>query len=50
VRITQIEPNVWSKIASNGTRESMQPSTTAYGCWSPEATAAAAVTSCPCTG
>ena len=49
-RITQIDPKVWSKIASSGTRESMQPTTTACGCWSPEATAAAALTSCPCSG
>ena len=40
-RTTQIEPKVWSKIASSGTRESMQPSTTACGCCPPEAAAAA---------
>ena len=48
-RTTQIEPKVWSKIASSGTRESMQPSTTACGCCPPEA-AAAAETSWPCCG
>ena len=48
-RTTQIEPKVWSKIASSGTRESMQPSTTACGCWPPEAAAAAAETSWPCS-
>jgi hypothetical protein len=40
-RTTQIDPKVWSKIASSGTRESIQPRTTACGCWRPEAAAAA---------
>src|SRR5689334_9746702 len=48
-RTTQMEPKVWSKMASSGTRESMHPTTTAWGCWPPEA-AAAAETRWPCSG